>query len=121
MTNPFKDQKEFMEAAGQRTSGVGVEQSCLYLDLIQEEYTEFARAPELSAEDVKEAVDMLVVTIGYLYSIGVDAEEAWRRVHASNMSKLVDGKLIKREDGKVLKPDTYKPPVLDDLLPLEGA
>lgn len=42
--------------------------------------------------------------------------EAFRRVHASNMSKLgPNGKPIYREDGKVLKGPNYKPPALDDL------
>lgn len=45
--------------------------------------------------------------------------EAFKRVHASNMSKLGDdGKPIKRADGKVVKGPNYKPPVLDDLVPL---
>lgn len=44
-------------------------------------------------------------------------EEAFRRVHASNMSKLGDdGKPVRREDGKVLKGPNYKPPVLTDLV-----
>lgn len=44
-------------------------------------------------------------------------DEAFRRVHASNMSKLGDdGKPIRREDGKVLKGPNYKPPVLIDLI-----
>lgn len=45
--------------------------------------------------------------------------EAFKRVHASNMSKLGDdGKPIKRADGKVVKGPNYKPPVLDDLVPV---
>jgi len=31
-------------------------------------------------------------------------------VHRSNMAKLVDGKVIRREDGKVLKPEGWTPP-----------
>lgn len=43
--------------------------------------------------------------------------EAFRRVHASNMSKLDDnGKPIFREDGKVMKGPNYKKPYLTDLL-----
>jgi hypothetical protein len=43
--------------------------------------------------------------------------EAFKRVHASNMSKLGnDGKPIRREDGKVLKGPNYKPPYLLDLV-----
>jgi predicted HAD superfamily Cof-like phosphohydrolase len=44
-------------------------------------------------------------------------EEAFNRVHQSNMSKLdEDGKPIYREDGKVAKGPNYEPPVLIDLI-----
>lgn len=44
-------------------------------------------------------------------------EQAFNRVHKSNMSKLTkEGKVLRREDGKVLKSDQYKPPVLKDLV-----
>lgn len=42
--------------------------------------------------------------------------EAFNRVHRSNMSKLTDGQLVKREDGKVLKGPNYQPPNLKDLV-----
>jgi predicted HAD superfamily Cof-like phosphohydrolase len=46
-----------------------------------------------------------------------DLEQALRRVHKSNMSKLGDdGKPVKRKDGKVLKGPNYKPPDLSDLV-----
>lgn len=44
-------------------------------------------------------------------------DEAFLRVHASNMSKVGDdGKPIRREDGKIIKGPNYKPPVLTDLV-----
>lgn len=50
-------------------------------------------------------------------AFGDRGEEAFRRVHISNMSKVGDdGKPIRREDGKILKGPNYKPPVLDDLI-----
>lgn len=42
--------------------------------------------------------------------------EAFVRVHKSNMSKLTAGKLVKRADGKILKPDTYRPPNMMELV-----
>lgn len=43
-------------------------------------------------------------------------DEAFRRVHKSNMSKLDnDGKPIKREDGKILKGPNYAPPDMSDI------
>jgi len=43
-------------------------------------------------------------------------EEAFKRVHTSNMSKLVDGKPMRREDGKVLKGPNYQAPDLLDII-----
>lgn len=50
--------------------------------------------------------------------VGIEKfNEAFKRVHESNMSKLGDdGKPVRREDGKVLKGPNYKPPVLTDLV-----
>ena len=46
-----------------------------------------------------------------------DLEEAMKRVHKSNLSKLgLDGKPIRRPDGKVLKGPEYQPPNLSDLV-----
>jgi len=59
-----------------------------------------------------------VESLGLIFDITA-AEEAFRRVHASNMSKLDDnGKPIRRADGKILKGPNYKPPVLSDLVML---
>jgi hypothetical protein len=45
--------------------------------------------------------------------LGWDLDVAYNRVMASNMSKLVDGKPLKREDGKILKGlTTNHPPLL---------
>lgn len=59
----------------------------------------------------KEMADLLYVVYGTAVALGIDLEEAFRRVHQSNMSKLgVDGRPIFREDGKVLKgPNYYEP------------
>lgn len=44
-------------------------------------------------------------------------QEAFKRVHESNLSKLgMDGLPIRREDGKVLKGPNYKPADLSDLV-----
>lgn len=43
-------------------------------------------------------------------------KEAFLRVHESNMSKLVDGKPVYDENGKVMKGPNYKAPDLRDLV-----
>ena len=88
----------------------------LRLVLVKEEYAEVLSAIE--AEDLlKELADLVYVTYGYAATFGWDLDEAVRRVHASNMSKLDDkGEPIYREDGKVLKGPNYQEPDLTDLV-----
>lgn len=92
------------------------EKDLLRLVLVKEEYAEVLSATE--AEDLlKELADLVYVTYGYAATFGWDLDEAVRRVHASNMSKLDDkGEPIYREDGKVLKGPNYQEPDLTDLV-----
>ncbi len=87
-------------------------------DLITEEYKEFITATdEESVENqLKELADLVYVAFQYAAAQGWELDEALDRVYHSNMSKLVDGKPLRREDGKVLKGPNYKPPYLDDLV-----
>ena len=64
---------------------------------------------------LKELSDLQYVLSGMAISFNLPLEEAFTRVHTSNMSKLVDGKPLKRADGKFLKGPNYHPPYLDDL------
>ncbi len=69
-------------------------------------------------ETVDALIDILVVTIGALHSIGADAEGAWKEVMKTNFAKIdrETGKVRKREDGKVLKPQGWTPPDLKPFL-----
>ncbi len=59
---------------------------------------------------------LMYCCFAYAEAMGWDLTEAYRRVHLSNMSKLGDdGKPVRREDGKILKGQNYKPPYLEDL------
>jgi predicted HAD superfamily Cof-like phosphohydrolase len=87
----------------------------LRFNLIAEEYEE-VMSGKTEENVLKELADLVYVTYGYAATFGWNLDEAVRRVHESNMSKLVEGKPLKRADGKVLKPTHYKPPVLDDLV-----
>jgi predicted HAD superfamily Cof-like phosphohydrolase len=46
---------------------------------------------------------------------GYKLDAAWNEVARSNFAKIdaATGKVRKREDGKVLKPEGWKPPALD--------
>lgn len=62
----------------------------------------------------KELADLQYVVSGMVVTFSVPMEEVFARVHQSNMSKLVDGRPLKREDGKVLKGPNYQKPDLSD-------
>jgi predicted HAD superfamily Cof-like phosphohydrolase len=85
-------------------------------DLTSEEYRELATA-DTPEEIMKESCDLVYVIMGMFVEFGWNFDEAFKRVHESNMSKLdEDGKPIYREDGKILKGPNYTPPTLKDLL-----
>ena len=87
--------------------------------LIAEEFKEFMDENGFDqAALLKELADLVYVCYGYADRFGWNLDEAFRRVHLSNMSKLdpVTGKPIFREDGKILKSSAYKEPNLKDLV-----
>jgi predicted HAD superfamily Cof-like phosphohydrolase len=63
-------------------------------------------------------IDILVVTIGAVHSMGADGEGAWKEVMRTNFAKIDKdtGKVRKREDGKVLKPLGWAPPELSQFV-----
>ena len=83
--------------------------------LCQELQTTGKTTVETRCKMLKELSDLQYVLSGMAVSFNLPLEEAFLRVHTSNMSKLVDGKPLKRADGKFLKGPNYQPPHLDDL------
>ncbi len=83
--------------------------------LIAEELDELRQAfDDDNVTEIADAVaDLLYVTYGTAVSCGIDIEPVFREVHRSNMTK-VGG--YKREDGKWVKPDTYSPARIDEVL-----
>jgi len=116
MANPYRDQEKFMRACDQSTDELNQQQFDMYVKLIGEETGELADA--INAKDPVETldalIDILVVTIGAVHSMGADAEGAWKEVMRTNFAKIdkETGKVRKREDGKVLKPLGWTPPNL---------
>ena len=117
MTNPFNDQKQFMQACDQTTGQRNLAQYQMYCNLIREEFDELV-ASSTAEDDLDALIDILVVTIGAIHSLGADAEGAWQEVMRTNFAKIdpETGKVRKREDGKVLKPQGWTPPNLEPYL-----
>jgi predicted HAD superfamily Cof-like phosphohydrolase len=113
MTNVFEDVNKFGTACDQPASEENYD---MYLSLIEEEYHELveAVAADDKVEQLDALVDILVVTVGAIRAAGWDGEAAWREVMNTNFAKIdpETGKVRKREDGKVLKPEGWKAPEL---------
>jgi predicted HAD superfamily Cof-like phosphohydrolase len=128
----FDDQKQFMLASGQTAGKLNYDQLILYAKLIYEEgATEFPEAMQQYhgsrssvdlAEVIDAVIDTIVVCVGALHSIGIDPQAAWDAVHKTNLAKIdpETGKVRKREDGKVLKPEGWKSPTKALLRLAEG-
>jgi len=117
MSKVFTDVEVFLFACGQKHANhpVGMNDlSALYFKLIIEEYNEFIQAchDKNDAEQLDACFDMMWVIIGYMKSRGWDCENAWDEGAKSNLSKIDQktGFVIRREDGKILKPDGWQPP-----------
>lgn len=91
-------------------------------NLIHEEYKElcdaFPTADNLSNKDtratfLKECADLIYVIAGACYTLNLDIDTAFMRVHKSNMTKDFSNK---NGIGKVQKGTNYKAPDLKDLV-----
>lgn len=136
------DVAHFMAAADQQRNDMTAR---LYLGLMLEEvaetleaegYLNIARQIQGYATDIKSGLipqqepnllagfdgglDTVWVTFGYMLARNFPIAEGWAEVARSNASKTVNGRLIKNENGKVMKPDTYSPPDLVSVLNKSG-
>jgi predicted HAD superfamily Cof-like phosphohydrolase len=112
--NPFNDQAKFMRACGQKVGDWDADQFDLYLRLIREEATELldAVAQNDKVEMFDAILDLIVVCIGAGHSAGFPMSAGWEAVMQSNMAKVdpETGKVKRRADLKILKPDGWKSP-----------
>jgi predicted HAD superfamily Cof-like phosphohydrolase len=111
----YNDVVKFIEACDQEKTKKNQQ---LYNTLIGEEYDEFIEAcvENDEVERLDACMDMIWVILGYCYMKGYDVQGAWKEVARSNLAKIdsTTGKVKKREDGKVLKPEGWTPPNLKE-------
>lgn len=116
MGNIFQDQTKFMVACDQTVCEWNPNQLNMYHSLIREETEELQEAfdNQDKIEILDALIDILVVTAGAINSMGANGEAAWDEVMRTNFAKIdpTTGKVKKREDGKVLKPDNWQSPNL---------
>jgi predicted HAD superfamily Cof-like phosphohydrolase len=54
---------------------------------------------------------------GLEHTLQIPQQEVWDEVARSNLAKISDnGKVLKRNDGKVLKPEGWTPPDIKSIL-----
>ena len=110
----YNDVVKFIEACDQQKTE---DNAILYAKLIDEEYEELREAcfDDNNTERLDACMDLIWVILGYCHMKGFDVDGAWKEVARSNLSKIdpTTGKVIKREDGKVLKPEGWTPPSLE--------
>ena len=118
----FTDVKDFHQAFGQRI-GEKPElpdsaERTLRMKLLAEEMYEYTAAEnENDLVEVADALaDIIYIACGTAVSYGIPLDDVFTEVHRSNMAKLVDGKVIRREDGKIQKPEGWNPPDIKSVL-----
>jgi len=121
MTNIFNDSYVFMTACDQTTDGTNKDQYEMYLGLIDEEYNELVVAcqEEDRVKQLDGLIDIMVVTSGAILSgFGPVGEAAWKEVMDTNFAKInvESGKVRRRADGKILKPEGWKDPNLSQFI-----
>lgn len=122
MQNELNKVKEFMTACGQDVNVVPTipDEATRQLrhSILIEEVNELqAATTHIDALDA--ITDILYVLLGtaHAYGLGDKVEAAFNEVHRSNMTKVMpNGKVMKRDDGKIIKPDTYEKPNLELIL-----
>ena len=118
----FTDVRAFQRAVGQhigeKPEFPSKEERELRKKLLAEEYTEYVVA-EYNNDFVEVAdalADMIYIICGTAVSYGIPLDDIFEEVHASNMAKLVDGKVLRRADGKIQKPEGWAPPDIERIL-----
>ena len=115
MNTMSEDQRRFMIAGNQTTNELNISQVFLYQNLIEEEVEElidalniYSDSEYINGEEVlKEATDVLVVTLGLIWSMGVNPQDVWNLVYENNITK-VNGIVLKDSNGKITKSEASK-------------
>lgn len=119
-----KDAGQDMPSTGDYPYDTAYGSEALYVTLVKEEYKELEDSllaltqgnTDTGACDIegfaniaKEALDCIVVLVGLLKSLGIPITECWDELMRELASKrLPSGDFLRRPDGKILKPMTFK-------------
>jgi predicted HAD superfamily Cof-like phosphohydrolase len=91
----------------------------LRMSLLKEEFQEYVQAEEDSdIVAVADALaDMLYIIFGTAHAYNIPLDEIFSEVHSTNMAKVgKNGKVKRREDGKILKPEGWEAPQISKMI-----
>jgi len=96
----------------QQPKYMSIESIHFLTDMLQAEFKELMESK--TVEDQQDAlVDMIYYICDAAIKQGVNLDPLFLEVHGANMLKVgPDGKVLKNEQGKVLKPEGWTPPDL---------
>ncbi|WP_159875387.1 nucleoside triphosphate pyrophosphohydrolase family protein [Aquitalea denitrificans] len=127
MSNLYAIRREFMQQfdlPAPSQPGLHCNTLAMWENMLHEEMAEFLHALQefkqmgacsrdeqqrRMAELTAEGVDVLNVLTGLLLSQGMPVEAMTDAIHQANLRKQINGKVVRRADGKILKPDGWQP------------
>jgi|LauGreDrversion4_2_1035121.scaffolds.fasta_scaffold299309_2 predicted HAD superfamily Cof-like phosphohydrolase len=118
----FKDSEKVMQKVFEQTTNiVNINQANMYIKAVEEEFNELKKAyvEKDYVEVLDGIIDVIVTATNLGLSLNMDLQGAWDEILKSNIAKidLKSGKVNKRQDGKVIKPEGWQPPELKAFLP----
>jgi len=118
----FTDVRDFHQAFGQRIGEKpefpDEDERKLRVKLLREEFIEYMDGESFNdlVEVADALADIIYIACGTAVSYGIPLDDVFAEVHRSNMAKLVNGKVIRREDGKIQKPEGWTAPDIKSVL-----
>ena len=112
--------KAFSVPVNRKPTLISNEEFKLKINLIKEELNEYENA--CSEEDITEVCDAIVDLAYVMYGMVVQHglsdvfDDMFEEVHKSNMSKLENGRVLTRSDGKIMKGSEYFTPDLNQFI-----
>ena len=124
MKKQIEQVKEFNKVFGiehnNKPTLISKEEWGLRDDLMEEELDEYYNACDLGTlTEVADALgDMLYILCGTILAHGMQDKitEVFEEIHRSNMSKIEDGVVLRRADGKIQKGKNYFKPNINAIL-----
>lgn len=117
LARAFHNVRQFHETFGHPVSDSPcmqpVDRAEARADWIADEVQELRDAATIT-EQADAYVDMIYFALGGLVEMGIEPSAIWDLVHGANMAKVQpDGSVLRRADGKIVKPEGWTPPDLE--------